>query len=177
MPNLDSITFDTSSLRPGRNAPGKRSWISPEGDAIEFHFFDRGPDIPAGLPDMESLRLFYLGLMGNSPDSLDKLTRLTVDGLPALSLIISGPQPQGGTRYMGSIFFPFRDCNYLIKVQCLELHPGTPAAHADTTDEQLEAKYPDHPLVRVRTWLGRIQKSLQIAPDLKASAPFALPAE
>ena len=42
-------------------------------------------------------------------------------------------------------------------------------------EETYDSQFPDHPLSRVRSLLGHLRESLEIAPEIRTAAPFAYP--
>ncbi|MFF9198984.1 hypothetical protein ACF09L_27650 [Streptomyces sp. NPDC014779] len=115
----------------------------------------------------------------------------------------AGGQGGHGQAFVGSWTVPRARCSVVVKVQAGEgrttglrealilnevgpmryftAHPygaditgGLPSHAAD--DERWDARFPDHPLTRVRAALRRITPSLELHEGFKALPPFAAPA-
>jgi hypothetical protein len=124
---------------------------------------------------------------------------IRVEGFDAVLQIVKVPQQPSGMAYIESIITPFRDCSYVIKMQCREvgitgvreavlLDRMIAAGMVDIEklvqgdwpdlgfdDEEYDVEFPQHPLSRVRRGMRSIRESLKIDSELKALPPFALP--
>ena len=101
--------------------------------------------------------------------------------------------------YVGSLTIPFRDFSFVLKVQCEE---GSPTGFREAVlldrrfeageapsvsegrlhiqnwnpdDEGFDAKFPDHPVSRTRRVLDRMERSVQVDPDVRKRPAFTLP--
>src|SRR5262249_49717728 len=118
MRNLDSVTFDFSSLSFRGEKDGVRIWFTEAGDGIGLHYFPVPPNIHAHLDSVEQVRCAYRRLAGDSGKAIIEVEVPKVDGCAAVRTIFKVPQEPHGMAYLGSITLPFRDFSYVIKVQC-----------------------------------------------------------
>jgi hypothetical protein len=60
-PSIESITFDTSAMTPlpEENTVSKRVWFTPERDIVSVQYLAAAPEIPAGLDQLDALRVGY----------------------------------------------------------------------------------------------------------------------
>lgn len=192
---LDLTGF--SALEPG-------VWTDGQGLLLSVHFFDLVPDLPASLGEPDRLRHGLARSAAGAGAGLIEAELGEVDSLPAVRQLVKAPQAQGhGQAFVGSWTIPRARCSAVVKVQAGEgrttglrealilnevgpmhyftAHPygaditgGLPSHAAD--DERWDARFPDHPLTRVRAALRRITPSLALHESFKALPPFAAPA-
>jgi hypothetical protein len=175
-----------------------RLWYTPEGNWVSLNYFPIPPDLPAGAGSVGQLRDFYAARLAGSGG---RLVELDVLRRPAASLrvIVKIPQQPSGLTYVGSLTIPFRDFSYVIKAECKE-HGVTGLREAilwalrmqagdkpvmqggefrlsdwAPDDEQYDAKFPDHPVTRARSFLKRVEQSLVIDARVQSLPAFALP--
>lgn len=192
---LDLTGF--SALEPG-------VWTDGQGLLLSVQFFDLVPDLPASLGEPDRLRHGLARSAAGAGAGLIEAELGEVDSLPAVRQLVKVPQAQGhGQAFVGSWTIPRARCSAVVKVQAGEgrttglrealilnevgpmhyftAHPygaditgGLPSHAAD--DERWDARFPDHPLTRVRAALRRITPSLALHESFKALPPFAAPA-
>lgn len=192
---LDLTGF--SALEPG-------VWTDGQGLLLSVQFFDLVPDLPASLGEPDRLRHGLARSAAGAGAGLIEAELGEVDSLPAVRQLVKAPQAQGhGQAFVGSWTIPRARCSAVVKVQAGEgrttglrealilnevgpmhyftAHPygaditgGLPSHAAD--HERWDARFPDHPLTRVRAALRRITPSLALHESFKALPPFAAPA-
>ena len=119
----DPITLSTKNWQPQRIATGGsvlKAWRNPAGDSMSLNYFALPPDIGASLTSLDDLRQFYRAQV-NPSMGLVETTVVTLDGVPAVRLMIKAPQESAGVIYLGSFTIPRRDFSYVLKFQC---NPG-----------------------------------------------------
>jgi hypothetical protein len=197
-----SVSFDVTDLTPiqpissAGAGPMRMIWMSKEGDGISLNFFDKPPNLPAGLSSMPELGRFYQEQLKGSAAKLVSLAILRLDGCRAVELVIKSPQKPAGMTCLGSLTIPFRALSFVIKVQCEERGTtgvreavlferglksgevtmgdgGVAGFHPD--DPRHDAEFPAHPLSRARRLLRRIAQTVKIADDVRSLPPFDLP--
>jgi hypothetical protein len=196
--SLDSVKFDASRYNFQGDRDGTRVWFLPGGGGVGLYFFPRKPDLPSGAKSIRQLTEFYTAQMDGQLEVVECRV-LALDGVRSVWLIAKGLDEQTrGAVYLGSLTIPFRDCSFVIKIQCQEqgvtgmrealltaeaLQKGTGRVEGDRfvpsgwsfDDEQFDEKLPRHPLSRVRRELRHIASSVQIEPKVRNAAPFELP--
>jgi len=116
----DPITFSTKDWQPQRVPAGGsilKAWRNTTGDSMSLNYFALPPDIGAPLTSLDDLRRFYRTQI-NPSMGLVETTVVTLDGIPAVRLIIKVPQDPSGVIYLGSFTIPRRDFSYVLKFQC-----------------------------------------------------------
>ena len=199
MCSLNSLTFDTTDLQLDQENSDRKVWFNPDGDAISLYFFDKPPDLPAALHSAEQVRDFYLSMLKNTPAKLVESQIITLAGCPAIRLILKSPQEQLGYTYLGSFTIPFRDFSFVVKCQCQEYGTtgireailfdiasksgavsfdpsGKITGHPDFDAIEHDATFPQHPLSRLRSVLGKIAASAVLDPAVRNKPIFPLPA-
>ena len=120
MPSLDSLNFNTLGLRSQDENENARSWLTDEGDNLTLYFYEEVPDIEADTGEITQIRSFYRNFAELNNAAILQVDSMEKSGLHFLYQIMKTPQEEGGTAYVGTITFPFRDYSYVIRVQCLE---------------------------------------------------------
>jgi hypothetical protein len=213
MRTLDSITFDASNFTFHSDEDGVRIWYTAVGDGIGLYYFPLPPDIGADLKSIEDVRAALRKLTTASGGAIIEVETPLIDGCDALRTIIKVPQQSHGMTYLGSIILPFRDFNYVVKVQCKErgitglreseilsemLDTGEVRIDLDGEGSQIvgwaqdpydasfvaplmrnraeaedyDARFPKHPLSRLRPVLNHIQNTLKVADEIKVEPSF-----
>jgi hypothetical protein len=194
------MTFDTSGLRFGQEDADRKVWFTPDGDGISVNFFNKPPDLPAGMRSSAQVRDFHLSMLKGGSAKLVESEVMRLAGCPALRLIIKVPQEPSGLTYLGSFTIPFRDFSFVAKCQCMER--GTTGTREVILFERLhrprgffqrlfrrkstgewnpdapehDVDFPWHPLSRLRKVLGRIQSTAVLEPEVRSKPIFAMPA-
>jgi hypothetical protein len=198
MPSLQSLTFDTSELQIHGEEPNRKVWFTEDGDGVSLNFFDKKPDIPPNLHSLQEVRDFYLSMLQGTPTKLVDLSITNIGGCPAIRMILKSPQKPHGMTYLGSITVPFRDCSFVVKCQCMErgttgireailnqmaFKAGTMSldAHGKITGgpdydaAEHDAKFPQHPLSKLRRLLALIETTSVIDSATRNEPGFPLP--
>jgi len=199
-PTLDSLQFDASGWKyHGEQQPNPmRVWETPEHDAVSLHFFAVAPDRPACTSVAELTRFYEQSLKGSAAKVVE--CRLTqVAGCAAVRLIIKAPQKPSGMMYQGALTLPFRDFSFVVKVQCPEVGmtgvreailfderraagempavggagPVFPGWNPDAPEH--DARFPNHPISRLRRLLDRIAQSATMDETVRRLPGFRLP--
>lgn len=181
-PSLSSVVFDTAGFQDVGVKDGKHIWFTPQGDGVGLFFFPIHPDLPANADSEEELCQFFSSMMAGTESKFVELHLIAVDGQPSVQSIIKSPQQPTGMTYVGSIIVPFRDFSFVVKVQCQErgmtgmreamilngiLAKGDVARDGSglpvgfsPDDPKYDAKFPKHPLSRLRIVLRHMERSL-----------------
>jgi hypothetical protein len=194
-PTLDSVRLDVAAYTPQDASGPKRAWSTPEGDGVGLYFFATPPDVPASK-NTSDLRTLYHAQVSQIGGAIVELSRLRVDGCPALKTIVKVPQPQSGLTFTASITVPFRDFSFVFKVQCeergmtglreavlLDRHLATGAlpelrggrmhfAGFDPDSERFDAEFPTHPLSRARRTIDRLAVTAELDAEVKKLPAF-----
>ena len=117
MPSLDSLNFNTLGLRSQDENENARSWLTDEGDNLTLYFYEEVPDIEADTGEITQIRSFYRNFAELNNAAILQVDSMEKSGLHFLYQIMKTPQEEGGTAYVGTITFPFRDYSYVILVQ------------------------------------------------------------
>ena len=198
MPSLDFVSFDTTDLRFDRTEAGRKVWVTPGGDGVSLYFFDKPPDLPAGLTSPEQSGDFYRPMLRASPAKLVEVGTTAVSACPAVRLIIKAPQQPHGMTYVGSLTVPFRDFSFVLKAQCQEHETagvreavlfdrllasgrvalneaGQVSGQWNPDDAQYDAEFPKHPLSRLRALLKRMETTCTVDAETLTQPRFPLP--
>ncbi|MFD3453076.1 hypothetical protein ACFWVC_12960 [Streptomyces sp. NPDC058691] len=190
---------------PGYRQVAEHAWTDDHGDVISLHFFDLPPDIPAPLEEPVPLRQALAHVTAGAGGGLIEADVVQVAGLPALRQVLKVPLPDrpSGLAFLGSYTLPRAACSAVVKVQAFEAGPtgmrealvlaelgpeqyflahpyapglrgGLPFHRADAPE--YDARFPGHPLTRVRTALAHLSGTLRADPDFAQLPPFTGPA-
>ncbi|MFI2371317.1 hypothetical protein [Streptomyces sp. NPDC018833] len=177
-------------------------WANDGGDILSLHFFGLPPDLPASLDDGPALRAALTRRTAEAGGGLIEASVKTLGALPALRQILKLPLPgqPSGQAFIGSFTIPRADCSTVVKIQAAERgttgmreamvmaevgpadyfrpHPyapevqgGLPFHAADHA--QWDARFPDHPLSRVRRGLAALAEGVEVAPEFARLPAFA----
>ena len=187
---VDSIRFDTAGFTFQREGDNTRVWLTPDGDPVGLFHFAIKPDIPAALDSIDALRAFSRSATAAAGGAIIEVETVSVDRSLALRQIIKVPQQPHGMTYVGSILLPFRDFSFVIKVHGQErgttgrragsrprrvgLDPAVRDGFSRNLAESAEydARFPNHPLSRLRRTLAHLQRTIQVGDDVRRSPPF-----
>jgi hypothetical protein len=201
MPNasLQSIAFDTTRYRAEGESADKRVWFTPDGDGVGLYFFNKPPDIPAGLPSAAALRQRYENALREGPMQMAEFELVTLDGVACIWMVLKTLQQPHGMTYLGSITIPFADFSFVLKMQCTErgvtgmreavlvnkclaegsitiAEDGKLTGDWNPDDARHDALFPDHPLSRLRREFVHLKQSLRVDEHTKREPLFPLPA-
>ena len=202
MADINSIKLDIPGWLLQQQTPQKIVWQNDIPDGLSVNFFAIPPDIPCALSETERLHDFYSTMTAKSGARIVELSTVVVQGLNAIRFILKVPQPESGLTYLGSLTLPFKNCSYVIKVQCPEYgDTGMREAlvgdrilgefiqnYGDVSKEDIpklakevaaradepryDAQFPGHPLSRLRRYLADIDQNVQVAPALHQLPEF-----
>jgi hypothetical protein len=196
--SVDSVSFDTAGYQSKGGDAEKRVWFTPGGDGVGLFFFPKPPDLPANAQTIDELREFYTKLIGDRGMKIVELRVQTVAGVDCVWVVLKSPRKPHGIDYVGSLTIPFADLSFVIKMQCQEgnitgmreaallvmtqqegtvtLTPeGKISGDWNPDDERYDAKFPNHPVSRLRREFGRIIATLRIEDAARNRARFKLP--
>lgn len=98
------------------------TWLHPCGDVASFHFFDLPPDL-AAVPDAAGLAVLRQGyrdaLAGHG--GIVSVEPVEISSIKSIAAIFKLMQNPSGMTYVASLTIPFRDCSFVVKLQCPEL--------------------------------------------------------
>ncbi|GAA4985940.1 hypothetical protein GCM10023205_65520 [Yinghuangia aomiensis] len=177
-------------------------WTDDAGSVLSVHEFGLVPDVPAALDDLASLRrLNTLDAAGQGVAAIE-IDVVAVDGLPAMRQVLKTriPGRDHGLVFIGSFTLPRADRSVVVKVQAAEQgmtglrealvfnslgapdkvflpHPYAPDAqlplpYSAADAPEWDARFPDHPLTRVRAVLARQAAAVRVAETFRSTAPF-----
>jgi hypothetical protein len=170
-------------------------WHTSDGDGVGLYYFDQPPDLPEDEASEETFRASYAERV---PADVVEIAIEELARIPAVRTIIKVPQQPSGMTYLGSFIVPFRECSYVLKIQCEEHgvtgmreatllgkglasedltvdEDGGIGGHWAPDDAIHDDDFPDHPLSRCRRALGTLASSLSVAHELRQLPVFALP--
>jgi hypothetical protein len=180
-------------------ADRRHVWENGDGDLLSIHYFSVGPDLPSPPSDPTPIRQYYRELLG--PDGgLVEVEPILMCDVSALWVIVKVRQDEGGMAYVASLTLPFRDCSFVVKVQCPETGitgvrdtlvydklrgSGGSTKHVDpylptyenpvlrnpSDDVEWDPVFPGHPLSRARRHLTAITQ-LTVSAEVRGLAPF-----
>ncbi|MET7287011.1 hypothetical protein [Streptomyces sp. NPDC005573] len=180
-------------------------WTDEAGTFLSVHFFPLVPDLPAPLHELERLRFEHVRESARHGNGVVETTVDTLDGIPAMRRLVKAriPDRPHGLAFIGSWTLPKDRCSTVIKVQAEETgttgvreamvmnevgpaaifppHPYTGGAQAgglpyNVADlEEWDARFPDHPLSRVRAALNRVAPTLTFHEEFRKLPAFAGP--
>ncbi|WP_175482694.1 hypothetical protein [Actinokineospora iranica] len=187
------IAFDTTGLR--QTDPS--TWQAAGGDVVQLHYFNLVPDLPGSLRDQAGLRRAMAAACAAQGAALVEAWVLAVDSVPALFQIVKLPQPgrPAGVTFVGSFTFPKAACGAVLKLIAAEgpvtgtreaavmaqvgpqgmviAHPYAPDLPASAADDPAwDARFPDHPLTRVRAWAHRTVATARVDPGFAQLPEF-----
>jgi hypothetical protein len=112
------LTFDMRGWQQTRD----NIWVNQEGDGVILDYFDKVPDIPGPLEDVEGLRRLMVQGTAASGAALVELDVVGLDGLAALRQIVKVPLPDqpSGAAYLASFIVPRAACSVTMRLQCRE---------------------------------------------------------
>ncbi|WP_434448925.1 hypothetical protein [Lentzea sp. E54] len=194
------ISFDTTGFR----QLDQNTWQHPSGDQADLTYYGLVPDLPAGLDDLPRLR-HDLALLHGETGCLVEAHVVQLDGVPALLRIVKMPLPNqpNGQVFAGSFTIPKANCSAVLQLGALERgmtgareavlaaeigfenwtrpHPYAPELqgvlpfHAGD-DPRFDARFPDHPLSRVRAWAHHVVRTARVDPQFASLPPFRVQA-
>lgn len=199
-PTIDSLSFGTSGWKyHGERQPNEmRVWQTPEGDAVSLHFFGIPPNLPAAR-SIEDIATLYAEGLRASDAKLVECSLTTVADCQCICLLIKVPQRPSGMMYQGVYTLPFRDFSFVVKIQCAEVGAtglreavlfaqrskagGTPNTSGsgpvfsdwDPDAPEHDARFPTHPISRLRRLLAHVQSTATIDGTVRALPGFRLP--
>ncbi|WP_211294214.1 hypothetical protein [Lentzea kentuckyensis] len=194
------ISFDTTGFR----QLGQNTWQHASGDQAELTYYGLVPDLPAGLDDLPKLR-HDLALIHGETGCLIEAHVVQLAGVPALLRIVKMPLPNqpNGQVFVCSFTIPKANCSAVLQLGALERgvtgtreavlaaevgfhnwvkpHPYAPELqgvlpfHAGD-DPRHDARFPDHPLSRVRAWAHHVVRTARVDPQFASLPPFQVQA-
>src|SRR5215831_1104784 len=96
------------------------AWTDEAGDVLSIHHFDIPPDLAGSLSDLTAIRRQHRRLLGRR-GGIVELESEAVAGFAALRSLLKMRQEPSGMAYVAAFTFPFRDCSFVVKVECREL--------------------------------------------------------
>lgn len=117
---LDAVTAPIPGLEPMPSREDMRCWWTPDGDGVGVYHFPLPPDLPGPLDAPDRL---FLGLSRGASQAgaaIVEASVIEIAGYPAVRQIIKVARSPRGLAYVGSVTLPFRDCSWVIKIQCEE---------------------------------------------------------
>jgi hypothetical protein len=114
------ITFDERGLKFRGEHDGTLMWSTPSGDVLALYNFPIPPDIQADLDHLDDLRTFYRRTVTPAGLGVIEVETREIDGCRVVRTIFKAAQQPEGRIYLGGLTFPFRDCSYVLKIQCEE---------------------------------------------------------
>lgn len=190
------ISFDATGFR----QLDQFLWQHPSGDQAVLTYYNQVPDLPAGLGDLPKLR-HDLALFHGETGCLIEAHVVQLDGVPALLRIIKMPLPDqlSGQAFVCSFTIPKANSSAVLQLGAIERgttgtreavlaaevgfqnwvmpHPYAPELqgvlpfHAGD-HPQHDARFPDHPLSRVRAWAHHVVRTARVDPQFAALPPF-----
>ncbi len=194
------ISFDTTGFR----QLDQNTWQHPSGDQAELTYYNLVPDLPAGLDDLPGLRHDLARIHGET-GCLIEAHVVQLAGVPALLRIVKLPLPNqpNGQVFVGSFTIPKENCSAVLQLGAVERgmtgtreailaselgfqswakpHPYAPELegvlpfHAGD-DPRHDARFPDHPLSRVRAWAHHVVRTARVDPGFASLPPFRVQA-
>ena len=121
MASIEEITFDCSKMEQARTEQYEKCWFDHNTQTqITLHFFDKEPDIPCKLSDIESLRNSFRDGITQVGGGLIKLDLVQLDSVDGIESIFKVPQNPHGMTYICALTLPFSRFSYVIKVVAAE---------------------------------------------------------
>jgi len=118
--DIDLVRLDEDGWRLREKSSELKVWENSSGDVLSLNFFDKEPDIPFALSEIDGLRKFYRNLIAESGGGILKLETVELGGLTAIETLCKLPKQPSGMIYVGSLTIPFREKSYVVKLQCTE---------------------------------------------------------
>lgn len=117
-----ALTFDDTDFAYEGDNGGFLLWSTRKyDDLLGLFHFPIPPDIPVNLNNIDGLRAFYRQNTLQAGHGVVEIETLVVDGCRVVRTLFKAEQQPTGRTYIGSLTFPFRDCSYVLKIQCKEL--------------------------------------------------------
>jgi hypothetical protein len=190
------ISFDTTGFR----QLDQNTWQHPSGDQAELSYYHLVPDLPAGLDDLPKLR-HDLAVIHGETGCLIEAQVVQLAGVPALLRIVKMPLPNlpNGQGFVCSFTIPKANGSAVLQLGAMERgttgmreavlaaeigfqnwvrpHPYAPELrgvlpfHAGD-DPRFDARFPDHPLSRVRAWAHHVVRTARVDPQFASLPPF-----
>lgn len=88
--------------------------------AIFFHYFGLEPDVLT-VKDVDKLRESIRESISESNGAIIKLEIGNIQNVVVVEQILKFPMEHQGMAYVGSIIIPYKNCSYVLKVQCPEV--------------------------------------------------------
>ncbi|MEW6657049.1 MAG: hypothetical protein AB1424_00160 [Thermodesulfobacteriota bacterium] len=115
-----AISFDETDFKYQGERDGVHLWFTPMGDGLGLYSYLIPPDIGADLHDVVGLRAFYRRIADDAGLGVIEIEQVIVGECKVVRTLFKMAQEPAGRTYLGSLTFPFRDCSYVLKVQCPE---------------------------------------------------------
>ncbi|GLY49146.1 hypothetical protein [Lentzea sp. NBRC 102530] len=190
------ISFDTTGFR----QLDQNTWQHQSGDQARLTYYGLVPDLPAGLDDLPKLR-HDLALVHGETGCLIEAHVVQLGGTQALLRIIKMPLPNqpNGQVFVASFTIPKEASSAVLQLGAVERgmtgtreavlaaeigfenwamqHPYAPELqgvlpfHAGD-DPRHDARFPDHPLTRVRAWAHHVVRTARVDPGFASLPPF-----
>ncbi|HEX7307161.1 hypothetical protein [Lentzea sp.] len=190
------ISFDATGFR----QLDRFIWQHPSGDQAVLTYYDRTPDLPAGLGDLPKLR-HDLALVHGETGCLIEAHVVQLDGVPALLRIIKLPLPDQphGQAFVCSFTIPRATSSAVLQLGAVERgmtgareavlaaeigfenwvqpHPYAPELQGvlpfhSGDNPRYDPRFPDHPLSRVRAWAHHVVRTARVDPQFASLPPF-----
>jgi len=123
VPSIDSLKFDTAGWTLKETSSEVMCWTNPKAQVLSLHFFNKPPDIPCALMDLDTLRAMYRLGLSQSGAALISGDVSSANHLKCVKVVFKTPRQPRGMVYVGSLTFPFQEFSYVAKIQCVE--PGS----------------------------------------------------
>lgn len=151
MLSAESLHVPTDGWTPVEGNP--HAWIGAAGDSLVRNYFGVPPDLPTWSSSLDGMRATYRKALGNH-GGLVEVERITIAGHDAVQALLKVKQPTQGMAYMLLLTFPFRDCSFMVTVQCGEY--GMTGMRDTTVGLMLRVKPlgPDWTCADGKPWFG-----------------------
>ncbi|MES2792465.1 MAG: hypothetical protein V4719_22810 [Planctomycetota bacterium] len=120
MLSIDDVQFDTTGWEPRpESAENRRSWGNACGDVLSVRYYAAPPQMPS-LFRLQALKDYHLQQLKAANGTILSLDLLQVKGVSVGKLLFKTQHPGGGWGYVGTLFLPYRDFSYSIRLQAVE---------------------------------------------------------
>ncbi len=121
MNKIDLVSLDLQGQDWNESEENRKAFYLNDTDDLILNYFGLPPDIAAINDSEVEIQNNYRKVAFESGGAIIEVKKITLDSFDAIKTIFKFPMQPSGMAYIGSYTIPFKNCSYVIKVQCPEV--------------------------------------------------------